>query len=477
MLYKIEEKEIESNPIYDLSIDRALYNFSNDQKKNDYFCHVLSKPLCEISNIIYRREILNDFITLDGLFDAVKTVFLRYDKLKSDWIELRSNDYRSPGDKGGEAMLDYSYSSLKVTSIFPKTIISFFYAINETLSAFNIKSEGLLNIRNYAKNMIENESLNEIAKIASQFMYNSTEDYDFTVLCSLNDRLSVFSSEVTDVSKREKKKNSILSKFGLRKDNSGYINVLDPAVHDDAVYILTEALYAMDKQLSEITDSIYSTFYGISIELDFYEIAMKYNKFLNSNSPVCCYADFENQEFSITELYDFFLMTEGCDKLLPHDINLNSYKGALIKGKNNTGKTTFLRSLATAQLFSQAGLPIAAHSASLLIFGAIFTHFSSSEEDFISGDSAGRFEGEVRSVSKIINSLEPYSLVILNETFQTTSYDEGGRAMTYILKSLIKSNCFFVFVTHLTDIFDSIGDSVAKLETSNEDKPYLITKI
>jgi len=374
-------------------------------------------------------------------------------------------------------MLEYIYSSLKVTALFPKTIMSFFSTVNELLLKYDIKSEGLCAIRDYSGEMIKNESLNEIVRIASLFMYNTPKEYDFELVCRLSDTLEVEASEICDVTKRTKSKGNILTNLVKRrkKDDTRADNT-DVESREDALFILGEALHQIDSFLEDITDNIYTTFYGIARELDFYEVSCRYVQFIEDKLSVCCYAELGDDP-KISGLYDILLASEGKEDLQPNDFSFEGAVGALIKGKNNTGKTTFLRSLGTAQLLTQAGLPIPAKKAVLPIYEAIFTHFSSAEEDFRVGDDAGRFEGEVRIMAQIIDSLAPRSLVLLNETFQTTAYDEGSRGMSAILKVLIKTNCRFVFVTHLLDLFDMLDEKVIKLESASGDNPFTIKHI
>jgi len=152
--------------------------------------------------------------------------------------------------------------------------------------------------------------------------------------------------------------------------------------------------------------------------------------------------------------------------------------GILIKGVNKTGKTSYLRAIGIAQLFAQAGLPVCAAEAEISIRNAVFTHFSAAEEDFKAGDTAGRFEGEVQLVAKIVDRLQPYSLILLNETFQTTSYSEGTEGVYHILSALPMAGAKFVFVTRLNGLFDMMKEQNVKyLETGHEADLYRISAI
>lgn len=477
ILYKTEEREQSSSLIYDLSVDRCIANLSSDIRKNEYFCRILSSPMTKTENILYRREILSDLSDNRELFSALKTLFTRYDKLKADWLELKGSGERVSADRGSEAMLDYVYSSLKVTALFPKTILSFFSSIVEAFEGHEITSEGLKRLCGYARSLLENKSLRQIEDIASHFTYNTPEDYDFELACNIGDALNCVSAEICSVTEREKKKNPLLSILSKKKKQEGRVDVTSEDARAAALEILGEAMYQTDRLLSDITDSIYDSFYGISRELDFYEVAVKYIDFLNESGKPWCYPELTGDGIKASELYDLFLLTEGKCEVYPNDADFTGYKGVLIRGKNNTGKTTFLRSVAAAQLFCQAGLPVAARDASLPVFSGIYTHFSGAEEEFTVGDVSGRFEGEVKAVAEIMDKVTEGSLVIFNETFQTTAYDEGSVAIEGILRALTALGCRYIFVTHLTRLFAMLGEDTAKLESANGDTPFTIKKL
>ncbi|MPM63677.1 Endonuclease MutS2 [bioreactor metagenome] len=160
--------------------------------------------------------------------------------------------------------------------------------------------------------------------------------------------------------------------------------------------------------------------------------------------------------------------------VVPNDVSFGpATKGVLIKGKNNSGKTVFLRSIGTAQLFAQAGLPVCAESASISIRRGLYTHFAAAEKELNGYQSAGRFEQEVSDIADIVRKAESCSLVLMNETFQTTSYSEGAEGIFNILKYFEEMNITWVFVSHLNDIFKMFscdGSRIMLLGTSESTK-------
>lgn len=140
--------------------------------------------------------------------------------------------------------------------------------------------------------------------------------------------------------------------------------------------------------------------------------------------------------------------------------------GILITGENNSGKTVYLRSVGTAQLLFQAGLPVPCESARMRIFSAVYTCYAAAEKEFVSGNDAGRFEQEVREFSRLAERIQPNSLLLLNEVFQTTSYSEGAEGLYHILNYFMRHGVNFIAVTHLKELVLLYGGRICHLVTA-----------
>ena len=484
LLYKTHEEPVATGALYDLSVDRAAAAFCPDKRRADYFLEVLSHPLQSVENIIYRQQILTDLREFPGLFADLQLHFTRYDKIKSDWRELRQSASAGPS-QSPEALLARTFSSLKITAMFPSTIVSFYSSLLETLKKYDIKSEGLCSMRGYCEEMLTNNSLAEVVRVAELFQYRTLEDYAYGVEIGFDATLRLVEAELCDITLREGKQNAFMRLFSRKKEGDGSaeinLDLVDDADDDvedysgeDAAYALSCALTRIDAALTQITEGIYENFYGISRELLFYEAALQYCEFasergLTLTTPEPLPAHFDTIE--LQNVRDLILAAEGkrADEIVPNSITLDSSReGIIVRGKNNTGKTVFLRSVGIAQLFMQAGLPVCAERARMSLRGGIFSHCSSAEEDFRSSDAAGRFDGEVRQVAEIIDSLQPYSLILLNETFQTTAYSEGTEAIADILDILPRTGAKFIFVTHLLGLFERVDPNRVKLLATDE---------
>ena len=479
LLSKIPDPQAECGVLYDLSLDRAVKNIVSDKRRAEYFISVLEKPLTKPENIVFRQEIFKDLSTIDGLIDSLKTLFSRYDKIKSDWQEMKLSAVNGRGSEiNSEALLEHTFSSLKITAIFPSTIASFFGTIGQTLSEYPIKSEGLCAIRDWCKSMSENEALNELVDISQRFRYKTPQDFDFSVVFSLDHALRLLSCDISDIV--EKKQAGGLSKlFSKKKTKDGVevTAVLSEAGEDplsDAQYILNEALSRIDAVLTKVTGDVYDAFFGLSNELMFYEAALCYYQKANDDGvPIVIPTVLpeEADKFEAKGLRELVLLSNGHGaKTVPNDLTLtDAQSGLLVKGLTDSGKTVYLRSIGAAQLFSQAGLPVLAESAAISIRRGFFSHFSSAEEEFLIGDAKGRFDQEAREIAAILNKLTPYSFLLLNETFQTTSYKEGTESIYNILRFMPKLKTKYVFVTHLTALFGYMENEKAILAHTSDD--------
>ena len=155
---------------------------------------------------------------------------------------------------------------------------------------------------------------------------------------------------------------------------------------------------------------------------------------------------------------------EDPSSVVPNDFVIEqATDGLLVFGDNGNGKTVYLRSIGTMQLLAQAGLPIPCESAEITLFSPIATQFSEAEKDFFEDNDAGRFEQEVRELAAMVDTLKEGALVFLNETFQSTAYEEGAEGLYHLLKYFSSLNIRWILVSHLRHLKDVFGSSEAKV--------------
>ena len=360
LLYKKREETEPSGALYDLSVDRVVAVFCSDRRRADYFMDVLSRPLESVENIVYRQQILSDLRACPGLFEDLQLVFTRYDRIKSDWRELRLSAAPTGVSVNPDALLERTFASLKITAMFPNTIVSFYSSLLDILGKYSLTAAGLVSMRDYCAEMLKNDSLGEIVRIAELFQYRTPEDYSFGTTIEYDATLRLCGSELCEITERAGKQNAFTKLFSRKKAEDGSVEITPDAVSDksspddrtvdedmtseDAGYALNEALTHIDAALTGITDSIYGNFYGLSRELMFYEAALQFCRFADERGLPLCTPDLlpaTDDLIALDGVRDLILAAEGkpAEKIVPNSFALDgSSEGIIVRGKKQHGQ-------------------------------------------------------------------------------------------------------------------------------------------
>lgn len=145
-------------------------------------------------------------------------------------------------------------------------------------------------------------------------------------------------------------------------------------------------------------------------------------------------------------LADGILALSGQATPVPNDLAPTDATLFLITGANQGGKSTFLRSFGLAQVMMQCGLFVTAASFRSRVYDGIYTHFAREEDP---GMVHGRLEEELVRMDRILTRMTPRSLLLLNESFATTTERDGAIIASGLLLALHASGATLMYVTHL----------------------------
>ena len=103
----------------------------------------------------------------------------------------------------------------------------------------------------------------------------------------------------------------------------------------------------------------------------------------------------------------------------------------------------------------QCGLPVTAQSYKSGIFPRIFVHFTRREDSEM---NSGRLDEELKRMSGIIDNIGDGSLILLNESFATTTEKEGAIIAYDIIRALKEAGVRILTVTHLHSFAKRVYD-------------------
>ena len=434
--------------LYHLSLDRAVGYITADVEKQACFLDVLSHPLQNEDDIAFRREILHDLVENPTLAEELTSLFDRFCALRDSHRETERQARNISLTRNQS--LESCRNVLESNALDAKRALLFVKAIADVLAPLPLHAAGWQNLLSRAQSIADAPSFSELIRLCAA--HESIGSWESgAVRIGLSSEGKIVTAERLEAARiRDLASQSIVTEKGFslfkRPKPAEYPTAPIQYRHDGlAEKLFSHSYKSLSDLFSHTADQLFAEFCHIRDELKFYTVALDYIAFLKSKKIPSAYLS-TAPEITLTSAHDLLLLA-----LLPEGtvrpIQISTEDGRLIiTGDNGSGKTVLLRTAGTAILLNQAGLPVAAEG-QLPLIGNLYTQFSESEKPGI--DRAGRFEQEARDLSTILHSTKPRDLLLLNEIFQSTAYQEAAQGLTPILHHLHRTNVLYLSVTHL----------------------------
>ena len=468
----------------DLMLDESFSYITADITKRRYFLSVLADVQPDPDIPLYRAEILRDFCSKPNLLEGLCIELRQLSELRDDQQAERSRFYSVIRSTDSESAFVTAAGIAEVSSAAARKTLKKLAGIGELLRIYTCQSRGLTALRERVAKLTTGPKFEELCELlghTSSFGMDAT----YKMRAELNGYARIASYELTGITRPTPAEEvSGLKRLFAKKPN-GAAHISGVRVDDKWGVLQNDVLSGAMREIAELAHSIsqavFDEFLPLLRELCFYEVAAAYVEAMRKKRLPLCYPELTSDgPARYEELYDLFLCASYIDagSVVPNDADL-SHGGILVTGANNTGKTVFLRSVGTAQLLAQAGLPIIAKSATVRMRCGVYSLYAAAEKEFAPGVDAGRFEQEVRLVAEMLKSIKPGALVLINELFQTTSYPEGAEGLCGILRYLRSDvvGADFIAVTHLTDLIDMMAGETVHMRTLEGENLYKLEKV
>lgn len=473
-----ERVRVDRKMLSDLSLDEAVRYCHKREKETRYFLSILASPPQRAENSLYRAGLLQSFRNAPSFYEKVLVSLTFFDSLE-DNFQMERTQFRTSAGAASDVKFVNEQGLLITTASTLKSAFDTLHELLETLDAQEELSTSFDALKERLHEIFDHESypkmdalLDRLIRLPDTYLMDlqfTLDDFGRMVEYDILDIQDLQLKEVESWFSRlfKQRRSKTLPEYELPQGLAVTANF-----NEMRNLVLGGTFGKLSEMLTKIFQSLCAEFSGMSKEMIYYRVAINLIRCIERTSIPLLYPAFtEDGDTDIESLYDFILvaMDTPPEQIIPNDVHFGAQaSGILIRGENSSGKTVYLRSIATALLFAQGGLPILAKKAVVRPFTDLYTLFASAEKDFSVGSLAGRFEEEVRTFSALIDEIEENSLLFLNEVFQTTSYAEGAVGLYHILNYLSQKGVRWIAVTHLLDLFTLFeGSGVTMLETEN----------
>jgi DNA mismatch repair protein MutS len=200
-------------------------------------------------------------------------------------------------------------------------------------------------------------------------------------------------------------------------------------------------------------------------ELQFYLAYLDYITPVRAAGLSFCYPEVSarSREVRAAGTFDLALACKLVSAGKPVVTNDFALEGAerifVVTGPNQGGKTTFARTFGQLHHLAAIGCPVPGRAARLFLPDRIFTHFEK-EENLAA--MTGKLEDDLIRIGQILRTATGASIVVLNETFASTTTRDAQFLGARLLTKLIRLGALGVYVTFVDELA-SLGEPVVSM--------------
>lgn len=146
--------------------------------------------------------------------------------------------------------------------------------------------------------------------------------------------------------------------------------------------------------------------------------------------------------------YNLKLIESGRpETTVPNDLVFDAEKRVyVLTGANRGGKTTVTQAVGQLFILAQSGIRVPAERFSYDPADSVLTHFPADEDKTL---DLGRLGEECRRFRELFVRCTADSLLLLNETFSTTSFEEGYFIAADAVRAILGRGCRTIYNTHM----------------------------
>ena len=219
-------------------------------------------------------------------------------------------------------------------------------------------------------------------------------------------------------------------------------------------HLLSHLTRKLEQTLSKYVTFSINTIVDLIPEFMYYVRWAEYLEKLKSRGFVFCTPKAKANDDGISMkakgLYNFKLAVSGeikPDEIVKNDLDFSKeHTIYILTGANRGGKTTITQAVGLLFALAQSGISVPADEFVFTPADCIYTHYPADEDKTL---DLGRLGEECTRFKEIFDASTSNSLMLLNETFSTTSFEEGYFIAYDSVRALLRKGARVIYNTHM----------------------------
>ena len=494
--------------LHDLGLEAFCQAVTSDAKERRLITNVLSQMTDDAAVAAYRRQIFADILRLPELRKNMTELLGKIQFMKDFSTMHQSSDE--------ELGLWHLFHRLDELDDYIRTVET----MRECLFDERIQSEGLLSLRDHITALYEDACFADMKKDIAALKIKASDVQSITLGVNVNERFEAISIGLVSVNKKPFKKSGIVSNFADaiaskdrlrdtadwdgdmhyqlidREEKRGLIETMkneggllavqssfvtdarakstivnamaDGAMESSTFYLDT----VVNKMLSSLVNKLRDTLTryanvaivnvsGLLPEFLYYIRCAESISGLMEKGCVFCEPQPEaagDVSMSAKGFYNLKLAMnrEDVSGIVANDLTFDlKHTVYILTGANRGGKTTVTQAVGQLFVLAQGGLFVPAESFRYVPCDCIDTHFPADEDKTM---DLGRLGEECVRFKEMFSQATGKSLLLLNETFSTTSFEDGYYIARDAVKALLTKGVRTIYNTHMHKLGEDAGE-------------------
>jgi DNA mismatch repair protein MutS len=450
----------------DLNLDQIVDSITADRDEYNLKPFFYT-PLRNVGAVYYRYDILRD-LDNEALAGHVRSFAKAMRKMRHHLAQADRVSYK------------YQKQSwfLDAVDVYCTAVTE----LSHNLMHEQIDSRGFRSLRGYLASYVESDNFHDLASETLTLK---------TALAGIRYSLHIAGKRVTvckydneldygaDVSRTfDKFSQGAPKEYRFKYNSVPEMNHVEVAILGLVAQLFPDTFSSLERYCDLHSGYLNSTIARFDREVQFYIACLEHVHRLKLAGLPFCHPEVTDRSKEIygNNVFDLALATKLSRErspVVPNDFYLkNPERILVVSGPNQGGKTTFARTFGQLHYLASIGCPVPGTDARLFLFDKLFTHFEK-EEDI--RNLTSKLEDELRRIKQILTSATPNSILIMNESFLSTTLHDALFLSKQIMRRIVDLNMLCLSVTFLDELASFSETTVSMVSSVDPKDPALRT--